>query len=91
MSQYQQLINELAKELGHREDLLDRVNDLVEKYEKESTPRYVIPVNQFNSDEVGIHDYFAQSNIKVSDEENKSLKGQNKRLKKIVKALVDEL
>ena len=44
-SQYKILMNSLAQEIPHRPDLLDGVNELIEKFEKQVTPRFVIPVD----------------------------------------------
>lgn len=93
-SQYQILMNSLAKEIPHRPELLDGVNELIEKLEKQATPRFVIPVdalNLFQSHHAGICDFSEQDNTKVSDQKNTSLKEQNKRLKKILKLIVKEL
>lgn len=94
MSEYQNLINQLAKALPEREDLLEQVNQLVEKYEQQATPRFVIPVDAlglFQSHHAGMCDFSEQNNMKVSDQKNTSLKGQNKRLKKILSLIVKEL
>ena len=94
MSEYQDLINQLAKALPEREDLLEQVNQLVEKYEQQATPRFVIPVDAlglFQSHHAGMCSFSEQNNMKVSDQKNTSLKGQNKRLKKILRFIVNEL
>ena len=93
-SQYKILMNSLAQEIPHRPDLLDGVNELIEKFEKQATPRFVIPVdalNLFQSHHAGMCDFLEQNNMKVSDQKNISLKGQNKRLKKILRFIVSEL
>ncbi|MED4098405.1 hypothetical protein [Priestia megaterium] len=94
MSEYQDLINQLAKALPEREDLLEQVNQLVEKYEQQATPRFVIPIDAgdlVQSHQAGMYSFLEQDNMKVSDQKNTSLKGQNKRLKKILRFIVNEL
>ena len=93
-SQYKILMNSLAQEIPHRPDLLDGVNELIEKFEKQATPRFVIPVDAgdlVQSHQAGMYNFLEQDNMKVSDQKNASLKGQNKRLKKILSLIVKEL
>lgn len=91
---YQILMNSLAQEIPHRPDLLNGVNELIEKFEKQATPRFVIPIHVgdlVQSHQAGIYNFLEQNNMKVSDQKNTSLKEQNKRLKKILKLIVKEL
>jgi len=93
-SQYKILMNSLAQEIPHRPDLLDGVNGLIEKFEKQTTPRFVIPIDTgdlVQSHHKGMYNFLERDNMKVSDQKNTSLKGQNKRLKKILKLIVKEL
>ncbi|MFY2248488.1 hypothetical protein ACOSZH_01255 [Priestia megaterium] len=84
-SQYKILMNSLAQEIPHRPDLLDGMNELIEKYEICATT--VVNVNRYKPD----LDDLAQANISALTYKNNSLEEKNERLTQLLKGAVELL
>ncbi|WP_454844381.1 hypothetical protein [Priestia megaterium] len=84
-SQYKILMNSLAQEIPHRPDLLDGVNELIEKYE--TSAKTVINVKNCKPS----LDDLAQANISALTHKNNSLEEKNERLTKLLKDAVELL
>lgn len=84
MSEYQHLINELARELPHREDLLNGVDRLIQKYEQGTQ---VIHITQYTPS----LDDLAQSHINALDYENNSLEDKLDTAKQLLKGMAELL
>ncbi|MGG4288341.1 hypothetical protein ABEW81_11145 [Priestia megaterium] len=84
MNDYQNLINELARELPHREDLLNKVDGLIQKCQQG------IPVIHIAQYTPNLDDY-AQVNINALNYENNSLEDKNERLKQVVRDMAELL
>lgn len=80
---YQILMNSLAQEIPHRPDLLDEVNELIEKYKTSATP-VVVNVKHY---EPSLDD-LAQANISALAYKNNSLEEKNEQLKQLLKDAV---
>ncbi|WP_144645372.1 hypothetical protein [Priestia megaterium] len=81
---YQDLMNDLARELPHRKDLLEGVHQLVQKCEQ-GIPAIHIAQYTPNLDD------FAQANMNALVYENNNLEDKNERLKDIVKGMAELL
>ncbi|WP_374187469.1 hypothetical protein ACEPPU_24275 [Priestia aryabhattai] len=84
MSEYQHLINELARELPHREDLLNGVDRLIQKYEQGTQVVHIVQYTP-NLDDL------CQSHVKVSDYEKECLEEKLDTAKRLVKDIASLL
>lgn len=83
---YQILMNSLAQEIPHRPDLLDGVNELIEKYKTSATP-VVVNVKHYKPS----LDDLVQANINALAYKNNSLEEKNEQLKQLLKDTVELL